>query len=253
VYSSAGSGIKDLDDARVSRPTAFTLPDRIWIARWDGVSGTSTSYIRNDGWRPHARVKQYQGGHNETWGGVTINIDRNFLDLGRGSVAPAEGTCDGARIPASGFTAFRRLSATNRTVPPPAQVRVVQCLLRQQGAYRGPSNGYFGRRTVAAVNAWQRTHGSTPQPAWTRRDWVTLFAAGLTPVLKYGSTGPAVRRLQRALSAAGTDATAQAVRATGVFDLKTYQALRVWQKRVRVEASGVAAPQTWAALQAGRL
>ena len=32
-------------------------------------------------------MKQYRGGHNETWGGVTINIDRNFLDLGRGSFA----------------------------------------------------------------------------------------------------------------------------------------------------------------------
>ncbi|MEZ5193511.1 MAG: hypothetical protein R2734_14095 [Nocardioides sp.] len=34
VYSSAGSGIKMLDDARVARPAAFHLPDCIWIARW---------------------------------------------------------------------------------------------------------------------------------------------------------------------------------------------------------------------------
>ena len=52
VYSSAGSGIKVLDDARVNRPGAFTLPDQIWMARWDGVANTSTSYIREDGWRP---------------------------------------------------------------------------------------------------------------------------------------------------------------------------------------------------------
>src|SRR4051812_8569300 len=48
VYSSAGSGIRVLDDARVTRPTAFTLPDQIWIARWDGIANTSTSYIRSD-------------------------------------------------------------------------------------------------------------------------------------------------------------------------------------------------------------
>ena len=36
-YSSASSGIKMLDDARVKRPGQFALPDRIWIARWDGV------------------------------------------------------------------------------------------------------------------------------------------------------------------------------------------------------------------------
>ena len=33
VYSSAGSHIKAMDDARVARPEAFMLPDRIWIAR----------------------------------------------------------------------------------------------------------------------------------------------------------------------------------------------------------------------------
>jgi len=43
VYSSAGSGIKSLDDARVLRPGVFTLPDQIWIARWDGQANTSTT------------------------------------------------------------------------------------------------------------------------------------------------------------------------------------------------------------------
>ena len=26
------------------------------------------------------RIHQYQGGHNETWNGVTFNIDSNFED-----------------------------------------------------------------------------------------------------------------------------------------------------------------------------
>ena len=43
-----------------------------------------------DGWMPHKRVHQYRGGQPETFGGVTINIDRNWLDLGKGSVAPTE-------------------------------------------------------------------------------------------------------------------------------------------------------------------
>jgi hypothetical protein len=98
AYSSAGSGIKMLDDARVDRPDMFHLPDQIWIARWDGLANTSTSYIRSDGWMPGARMKQYQGGHDETWGGVRINIDRNYLDLGKGSVTSPETHCDGARV-----------------------------------------------------------------------------------------------------------------------------------------------------------
>ena len=84
VYSSVGSGIKMLDDARVQRPGVFTLPDRIWLARWDGVANTSSDYILEDGWRPGGRVKQYKGGHDERWGGVKINIDTNYLDLGNG-------------------------------------------------------------------------------------------------------------------------------------------------------------------------
>src|SRR6478735_3411698 len=121
VYSSAGSGIKALDEARVSRPTAFALPDQIWVARWDGVASTTVNptYMRADGWAK-ARVKQYQGGHNETWGGVKINIDRNFLDVGTGSVAVPETHCGGVQI---AFGIYDKLKpATTEVTPPPAKV-----------------------------------------------------------------------------------------------------------------------------------
>ena len=251
VYSSAGSGIKALDDARVTRPTAFVLPDQIWIARWDGIASTSTPYIRKDGWKPHARIKQYQGGHNETWGGVTINIDRNYLDLGQGSVAPREVYCGGIAVPSYGFSVLRPPTASK--VPPASQVKALQCLLQQQGLYGGRIHGKLGPKVVAAANAWQSKHGMPVQPLWSRRNWVSLLSAGDTPIVKFGSTGPAVRRLQRALTIAGKDETAKAVRATGVFNAKTDRALRAWQKRVGVEVSGVAAGQTWKAIQAGKV
>ena len=92
VYSSVGSGIKVLDDARVQRPGVFTLPDAIWLARWDGVANTSSDYILEDGWRPGGRVKQYQGGHDESWGGVKINIDPTSSTWATGSVAAKETT-----------------------------------------------------------------------------------------------------------------------------------------------------------------
>ena len=31
-------------------------------------------------WSYHQRVRQYHGGHNETYAGVTINIDTNAVD-----------------------------------------------------------------------------------------------------------------------------------------------------------------------------
>ncbi len=80
-YSSAASGIRMMDDQRVKANNSITMPDQIWIADWNGKANTSSSYIRSTGWQPYSRVKQYQGGHNETWGGVRINIDRNYLNL----------------------------------------------------------------------------------------------------------------------------------------------------------------------------
>ncbi|RYZ39332.1 MAG: DUF1906 domain-containing protein, partial [Myxococcaceae bacterium] len=80
VYSSAGSGIVQLDKVRRAKTAGFHLPDQLWIARWDGKANTSTTYISDAGWKGQ-RIKQYRGGHNERHGGVTINIDSNYLNV----------------------------------------------------------------------------------------------------------------------------------------------------------------------------
>jgi peptidoglycan hydrolase-like protein with peptidoglycan-binding domain len=77
---------------------------------------------------------------------------------------------------------------------------------------------------------------------------MSLLATGTQPVLKTGSTGPAVRDLQRTLNAA-TPGTGLPV--TGIFASRTNAALRGWQKAVSRTASGVANPGTWAALASG--
>jgi Domain of unknown function (DUF1906) len=77
VYSSAGAGITDLVG---SYGTGYLEPDDIWIADWNGQQTTSDSYVPSTEWRNHQRLHQYRGGHNETYGGVTINIDNNYLD-----------------------------------------------------------------------------------------------------------------------------------------------------------------------------
>ena len=158
VYSSAGSGIEMLDDARVERPGQFSLPDQIWIARWDGNANTSTSYIRDDGWLPGGRMKQYQGGHDETWGGVRINIDRNWLDLGLGSVAQPETHCGGVRV---SFWRYAALDPGASSI----QVSALQCLLTERGAYAGPLSGVLDEATLAATNAWQTAHGFNARTA----------------------------------------------------------------------------------------
>lgn len=77
VYSSSGSGIADLADAAAAGQGG---PDAIWVANWNGREDTVDPNVPSSLWAQHQRLHQYRGGHNETYGGVTINIDNNYLD-----------------------------------------------------------------------------------------------------------------------------------------------------------------------------
>jgi hypothetical protein len=77
VYSSSASGIADLGQ---QVGTGYELPDHLWIANWNGSTSTSDPVVPGSAWTPHQRIHQYKGGHNETYGGVTINIDNDSVD-----------------------------------------------------------------------------------------------------------------------------------------------------------------------------
>ena len=77
VYSSSASGIEDLANQVGS---GYELPDDLWIANWNGQQNTADSVVPASAWTPHRRIHQYRGGHNETYGGITINIDNNYVD-----------------------------------------------------------------------------------------------------------------------------------------------------------------------------
>ena len=101
VYSSAGSGISDLV-AQVG--TGYTEPDQIWTAEWNGQANTISAYVPSTDWPNHQRLHQYQGGHNATFGGVTINIDSDYVDAGG-----ASGTVlfpNGTFVQVAGTTSF---------------------------------------------------------------------------------------------------------------------------------------------------
>lgn len=247
VYSSAGSGIKALDDARVERPGTYRMPDMVWIARWDGVANTSTSYIRNDGWRPGGRVKQYTGGHDETWGGVTINIDRNFLDLGKGRFAPPEEHCGGVNIDFARYPVIRVPGDGYR--PPANKVRALQCLLTERGFYSGKLSGKYNAKTIAAVGAWQQSRGFPVSTTWRASDWVGILAQGRDYAQKIGSTGTHVRRVQRALNAAYPSLQRKV---DGIFRKNTAKDVRAYQKNVGLKQTGIVNKATWKRLRAGR-
>jgi hypothetical protein len=77
VYSSSSSGIADLAHAIGG---SYELPDDIWTANWNGVRNTSDPYLPASAWPSHQRIHQYRGGHNESYGLVTINIDDDYVD-----------------------------------------------------------------------------------------------------------------------------------------------------------------------------
>ncbi len=247
IYSSAGSGIKSLDDARVLRPGVFTLPDQIWIARWDGQANTSTTYIRDDGWMPGRRMKQFQGGHNEKWGGVTINIDRNYLDLHSEATAPApQSHCHGTPVDMANYQRLK--SPSRHHTPKAAQVTALKCLLKEQGAFHGRLKGAWTHRLTKSVKRWQRQVGLNRTAMFSRSAWMTLLSAGPTTVLNLGSSGEDVRRVQRALNAASAK---YKLPISGTLDPATQAAVIAWQTKNGIAEGGVVGPASWAALQAG--
>lgn len=254
VYSSVASGILMLDDARVERPGKFHLPDRIWLARWDNRPNTDSDYIRDDGWRPGNRMKQYQGGHLETWGGVTINIDRNFLELGNGTTAPAERHCNGVRVDFRDYPALKPATGQRKASSRKEEkrVRALKCLLREKGMYSGSARGTYNGKLWDAIHAWQQKTGTKVRDKWTRKNWVTLHAdpgtAGKNPILKVGSLGSDVRRLQRALNSASDSAR---LPVNGVFNGFVNRAVVSYQGRNKLSSGGVANTDTWKQLVRG--
>ncbi|HTR75760.1 MAG TPA: DUF1906 domain-containing protein [Solirubrobacterales bacterium] len=77
VYSSTGSGISDLAH---QVGTGYQLPDAIWFANWNNQESTTDPSLPENAWANHQRIHQYRGGHDDTYGGVTINVDSDYVD-----------------------------------------------------------------------------------------------------------------------------------------------------------------------------
>ena len=107
VYSSAASGISDL--AAAYGGSRYVLPDDIWIAHYGtDPNSTSDAYVPDSDWAAHQRIHQYNGGVDETYGGVTLNIDGDYVD---GAVATAGSIIpDGTFVELAGSTAVYEIA-----------------------------------------------------------------------------------------------------------------------------------------------
>jgi glycoside hydrolase-like protein len=106
VYSSSASGIADIARAIGG---SFVLPDDLWSANWNGAQNTLDPYLPSTAWNTHDRIHQYRGGHNETYGLTTINVDSNYVEgttvgLGTAPARPALPPLTVKHVKASGAT-----------------------------------------------------------------------------------------------------------------------------------------------------
>jgi hypothetical protein len=79
VYSSSSSGIADL--AGQYGRGVYTMPDVIYDALWNGQANTFDSVFGPGQWANHHRLHQYRGNVTQTYGGITLNIDQDFMNV----------------------------------------------------------------------------------------------------------------------------------------------------------------------------
>jgi hypothetical protein len=79
VYGDAATTIAALVKARGT--AGFGSPDYVDFARWDSAVTLTDAAVPAGHWPGKRRMKQYKGPHKETYGGVTINLDNDYLDF----------------------------------------------------------------------------------------------------------------------------------------------------------------------------
>jgi LysM repeat protein len=123
----------------------------------------------------------------------------------------------------------------------------LQVALRAQGLYLGPIDAIVGPRTLAAVKAFQRTHGLPATGIADRRTRRQLGPLGGplfgARALRHGMFGWDVAVLQFLLDRHGLSVPVNAY-----MDGPTVQGLRAYQRQLRLAPDGVAGPRTFAAL-----
>ncbi|MET0928187.1 MAG: glycoside hydrolase domain-containing protein [Aeromicrobium sp.] len=241
LYSSGSAAIKAVDQARRAGRAGFTLPDQMWIAWVNKKADTNGGpYLSASGWTNHQRIHQYHNGINVTHGGKTLNIDKNYLDVGQGSVAVKQSLPCGVTMTFTRYPSLK-VGATG------AEVAALECLLKQQG-YLTTVDTEFGDGTARAVDAFRATKGWAPSGTATRATWTALLAQGTNPrALKFGSVGQSVWRLQRSLVAAGLRP-----RLTGVYDASTVKAVQAYRKALRLPGYTTTESKVWSKLQRGK-
>jgi len=80
VYSSADAAIIDLQSTATIAGHSLAEPQAIWFALWDNTNNlTGTPYMTSAVWPVASRSKQYVGNRTVTVGGISLNIDADWV------------------------------------------------------------------------------------------------------------------------------------------------------------------------------
>ena len=131
-------------------------------------------------------------------------------------------------------------------------VKTLQEKLNAKGFDSGNVDGIFGAKTYAAVTAFQKANSLGVDGIAGKLTWAKLYDAtpvNVTPVttqpmLRTGSRGDAVRKLQEMLNAKGYTCG----NVDGIFGSKTKAAVLAFQKANGLGADGIVGPLTWGKL-----
>jgi peptidoglycan hydrolase-like protein with peptidoglycan-binding domain len=240
LYGSGSAAIQAVDEARRSNRRGFAEPDQLWLAWGNKRADTKGGpYLSDAGWK-RQRAHQYQLDVTESYGGASLLIDKNFLDVGKGSRASKESKPCGTT---QSFTRYGTLKAGSKG----PQVKALECVLKRRG-FLSSADSRFRTGTTRAVAAYQTSMGLAPTGTSTRATWTALLAGGRNPrVLKLGSVGSPVWRLQRALVAAGAR-----VKINGVYDARTDRAVRAYRAARGLPGYPTTDAAVWGELQRGQ-
>ncbi|MBV8429722.1 MAG: DUF1906 domain-containing protein [Solirubrobacterales bacterium] len=164
VYGNSNSVMADLV---AQEGTNYPEPDDIWIANWNDQQTTSDSVVPSSDWASHQRLHQYRGGHNETYGGATINIDSDYLDG-----ATAQG------------------GASTAQAPPPPTLSVAPAasgITTLSAAWGGP--GLVSWRVLAGTSATNMTSVGSASSAGPKTSIAVRSSAPYFAVQAVGSSG----------------------------------------------------------------
>ena len=257
IYSSSSSGVTDL----VANFTKDAMPDVIWDALWNGEANTTDPAIPSTDWANNNRAHQFNGGNNETYGGDTINVDQDYLDVsltppgpvnpGQSALVTSAGTVADFVIrngnlntfyqasPGGGFTGPKKLTSGRNLAGTPVAVQAADGIISIYAettkhavvALRESAPG----GAVTSTNLGGKITGDLAAIA-TQRGTVAVYAVGTNDDLyTYYQTGPGSGfKGPKRLTAGGLTGTPAVVQAANgiisVYTRTTGGAIRaVWQ------------------------